>query len=163
MVGTTNYHSSGVLTMTAVVRFSIHLITYLVVLPSTSSGSDSDETRWTDTCRVLMSGRFRSNNDSFFSTWLAQWGLYHVQVTAQYPVSLFALAVVASLSLLEEIADQIYLKIIPGLLPCTYPHLARQTKTRGGLKHGSSARMTGEGRKQCQAKNHSANPLLTSL
>lgn len=102
----------------------------------------------------------------FFPTWLAQWGLCHVQVTAHYPVSLFALAVVASLLLLEEIADQIYLKIIPGLLPCTYPHLARQTKTRGGLKLSSSARMTGEGRKQCQAKKplskSFANLIITS-
>ncbi len=44
------------------------------------------------------------------------------------------------------------LEIIPGLLPCTYPHLARQTKTRRGLKLSTPARVTGEGRKQCQAK-----------
>lgn len=42
------------------------------------------------------------------------------------------------------------LEIIPRLLPCTYPHLARRTKR--GLKLSTSAGVLGEGRKQCQSR-----------
>lgn len=43
------------------------------------------------------------------------------------------------------------LEMIPWLLPCTYPHLARQSKMRRGLKLSTCARV--KGRKQCQVEN----------